>query len=215
MVGGLLSGWLADSAGRRGALLYNNLVAFAAAALMALVQYIVLFCFELLLNICFQIFGLPHMLGTYDYWPLIFAFTVVPAFIQLATLPLCPESPKFTLAVRGQSDRAETDLKRLRGINDVRSTTELDIMREELASSGTEERPSMASMFRGSLRWPMTIAIMMMLSQQLSEVPYLFIVMVINNWSLECAWSIFVLRLHLFPDCIYSIYLEIRSRNKG
>lgn len=41
-----------------------------------------------------QIFGLPHLLGTGDRWPLIFAFTVVPAVLQLILLLFCPESPK-------------------------------------------------------------------------------------------------------------------------
>ncbi|VDM72895.1 unnamed protein product, partial [Strongylus vulgaris] len=38
MFGGLISGWLADKVGRRGALLYNNLFAFIAAALMGLAK---------------------------------------------------------------------------------------------------------------------------------------------------------------------------------
>ncbi|VDK62212.1 unnamed protein product [Cylicostephanus goldi] len=38
MFGGLMSGWLADKVGRRGGLLYNNLFAFIAAALMGLAK---------------------------------------------------------------------------------------------------------------------------------------------------------------------------------
>ncbi|VDO07091.1 unnamed protein product [Haemonchus placei] len=38
MFGGLISGWLADKVGRRGGLLYNNLLAFIAAALMGLAK---------------------------------------------------------------------------------------------------------------------------------------------------------------------------------
>ncbi|CAD5212191.1 unnamed protein product [Bursaphelenchus okinawaensis] len=40
MVGGLLSGWLADKMGRKGALLFNNIFALLAAALMALAKYV-------------------------------------------------------------------------------------------------------------------------------------------------------------------------------
>jgi len=39
-VGGLMSGWMADKMGRKGALLFNNLVAFIAAALMALAKFV-------------------------------------------------------------------------------------------------------------------------------------------------------------------------------
>ncbi|KHJ78319.1 hypothetical protein OESDEN_22061, partial [Oesophagostomum dentatum] len=115
-----------------------------------------------------QILGLPYILGTIDRWPLIFGFTVVPSVIQVITLPLIPESPRYTLCVRGQPDKAAKDLKRLRGQEDV--SAEMEVYREEAAagSAAAEAKPSMVDMFRGSLLWPMTIAIMMMLAQQLS-----------------------------------------------
>ncbi len=40
MLGGLLSGWLADRFGRKGALLFNNIFAFIAAIFMALAKYV-------------------------------------------------------------------------------------------------------------------------------------------------------------------------------
>ncbi|KAE9420349.1 hypothetical protein Angca_004934, partial [Angiostrongylus cantonensis] len=211
MFGGLLSGWLADKVGRRGGLLYNNLFAFIAAAMMGLAKtvgvyplivlgrlFIGFYCgltcivpmylaetsptnlrgmlgslHQLLVTISIltsQIFGLPYILGNEKRWPLIFAFTVVPAVIQVLTLPLIPESPKYTLCVRGEPDKAAKDLKKLRGVEDV--SAEMNMFREEAAASGSaaQERPSMLDMFRGSLLWPMTIAIMMMLAQQLSGI---------------------------------------------
>ena len=62
-----------------------------------------------------QILGLPYIFGTEKLWPLIFAFTIVPVIVQLAVLPFCPESPKFTLINRGNVNQAERDLKKLRG----------------------------------------------------------------------------------------------------
>lgn len=47
------------------------------------------------------------------------AFGVVPIAIQLVTLPLCPESPKYTLIVKDRKERAEADLKKIRGEDDV------------------------------------------------------------------------------------------------
>lgn len=37
--------------------------------------------------------------------------TVVPAALQLAMLPMCPESPKYSLVVKNQHDQAEAALK--------------------------------------------------------------------------------------------------------
>lgn len=47
---------------------------------------------------------------------------------------------------------------------------EVDALREEAAATkaGAGDHLSFADMFRGSLRWPMTIATMLMLAQQLS-----------------------------------------------
>lgn len=211
MFGGLISGWLADKVGRRGGLLYNNLFAFVAAAMMGLAKpmgvypmivlgrlFIGFYCgltcivpmylaeasptnlrgmlgslHQLLVTIAIlasQIFGLPYILGNTDRWPLIFAFTVVPAVLQVITLPLIPESPKYTLCVRGQLDKATKDLKKLRGIDDV--SAEIEMFREEQAASGAAQQQSlsMLDMFRGTMLWPMTIAIMMMLAQQLSGI---------------------------------------------
>jgi SP family facilitated glucose transporter-like MFS transporter 1 len=40
MIGGLLSGWLADAWGRKGGMLLNNIVALIAAALMGSAKYV-------------------------------------------------------------------------------------------------------------------------------------------------------------------------------
>ncbi|CAI2347299.1 unnamed protein product [Caenorhabditis sp. 36 PRJEB53466] len=210
MAGGLLSGWLADKVGRRGALFYNNLFALAAAALMGLAKSVGAYpmiiigrliigfncglssglvpmflteispvnlrgmlgsLHQLLVTIAIlvsQIFGLPHILGTGDHWPLIFAFTVVPAILQLALLLFCPESPKYTMNVRGQPEEAKKALIRLRGTDNV--SAELNAMRDEGNDTGVQNKTSMGDMFKGSLLWPMSIAIMMMLAQQLSGI---------------------------------------------
>merc|ERR1711988_1481950 len=42
-----------------------------------------------------QILGMANVLGTEQGWPLLLALTIVPAIFQLATLPFCPESPKY------------------------------------------------------------------------------------------------------------------------
>lgn len=115
-----------------------------------------------------QILGLPQLLGTDESWPYIFAFTVVPAAVQVCTLWICPESPKYSLSVKNDADRAEKDLKKLRGVDNV--SIEMDAMKEQVAAAAAVQKPTMGSMFRKPLLWPMIIAIMMMLSQQLSGI---------------------------------------------
>uniref|UniRef100_A0A914E3Z7 Major facilitator superfamily (MFS) profile domain-containing protein n=1 Tax=Acrobeloides nanus TaxID=290746 RepID=A0A914E3Z7_9BILA len=210
MAGGLLSGWLADKMGRKGALLFNNLFAFIAAAFLSLAKRSDVFYFitvgRLVIGFCCglssglvpmyltevspinlrgtlgsvhqlmvtisilfaQILGLRQLLGNDDWWPVIFAFTIVPAIFQLVTLPLCPESPKYNLIVKANIDQAERDLKKLRGKPDV--SQELDIIKDEAAAAQNQPKTGILDMFGPTLRWPMTIAIMMMLSQQFSGI---------------------------------------------
>lgn len=210
MLGGLLSGWFADKMGRKGALLFNNLFAFLAAALMSLAKFVNVYYMitagrfvigfscglasglvpmyltevspinlrgmlgsvhQLLVTISIlvsQVLGLPYIFGNERSWPLIFAFTIVPALFQLVTLPFCPESPKYNLIVKGKKDQAEKDLKKLRNKDDV--TTELDIINDEAEATRSQPKSTIASMFKSPLLWPMFIAIMMMLSQQLSGI---------------------------------------------
>uniref|UniRef100_A0A0N5AYB7 MFS domain-containing protein n=1 Tax=Syphacia muris TaxID=451379 RepID=A0A0N5AYB7_9BILA len=115
-----------------------------------------------------QFIGLPQIFGTPERWPFIFVFGLVPVVIQLLTLPLCPESPKYTLIVKNNSDQAEMDLKKLRGDDDVKA--ELKEMQDEAAAMAAVEKVSIKSLFKGEYAWPMFIAIMMMLAQQLSGI---------------------------------------------
>ncbi|KAE9420350.1 hypothetical protein Angca_004935 [Angiostrongylus cantonensis] len=125
-----------------------------------------------IVTVTFQIFGLPYIFGTQERWPFIFGFTAIPALLQVMTLPIIPESPRFTLCVKGNIAQGTKDLERLRGTANV--TAEVDMMREEAnAGKGTlaaDERLSLADMFRGNLRWPMTIAMLLMVCQQLSGI---------------------------------------------
>ncbi|KAI6228454.1 General substrate transporter domain containing protein [Aphelenchoides besseyi] len=115
-----------------------------------------------------QILGLPYIFGTANLWPFIFAFSVIPSVIQLATLVVCPESPKHNLINRNNADQAEKDLKKLRGESNV--SAELDIINEEAQAARSQPKVTFAEMFRGSLRWPLFIAVMMMFSQQFSGI---------------------------------------------
>ena len=210
MIGGVLSGWFADKMGRKGALLFNNLFVFLAAALMSLAKFVNVYYMmiagrlvigfscglasslvpmyltevspinlrgtlgsanQLLVTIGIlvsQILGLPFLLGNEQYWPMVFAFALVPALFQVITLPFAPESPKYNIIVKGKNDQAEKDLKKLRQKPEV--IAEMDVIKEEAAVTRNEKEATLLSMFVPPLRWPMIIAIMMMLSQQFSGI---------------------------------------------
>ncbi|CAG7820204.1 unnamed protein product [Allacma fusca] len=116
-----------------------------------------------------QILGLEPLLGTETRWPWLLAVTALPAIFQLATLPLCPESPKFILLNQGKEIEAQKSLTWLRGTIEVHD--ELDDMRAEYEAMKLVSRVNLKDMFTSaSLRMPLVIACMMMLAQQLSGI---------------------------------------------
>ena len=44
--------------------------------------------------------------GTWNLWPICFAFNAVPALFCLVLFPLCPESPRFLLIKKNDEDGA-------------------------------------------------------------------------------------------------------------
>lgn len=116
-----------------------------------------------------QVIGMEGILGNDMGWSILFALTVVPGIFQLATLPFCPESPKFLLLDKDDEERAVSALTWLRGRVDVHA--EMDEMRAEQEKMKLTPHISFKEMFtNGALRSPLFIALMMMLAQQLSGI---------------------------------------------
>ncbi|XP_076687328.1 solute carrier family 2, facilitated glucose transporter member 1 isoform X1 [Andrena cerasifolii] len=116
-----------------------------------------------------QILGLEQILGTAEQWPLLLCLTIVPAIFQVATLPLCPESPKYLLLSRGKDMEAQRALSWLRGTIEVHD--EMDEMRAEYESVRLVPKVTLKELFVNStLRIPLIIAIMVMFAQQLSGI---------------------------------------------
>ncbi|VDN52181.1 unnamed protein product [Dracunculus medinensis] len=210
MFGGLASGWFADRMGRKGAMLFNNLIAVIAAVLMTGSKYVNAYplmiigrivigihsglntglvpmylteispinlrgtlgsAHQLFITIAIlvsQFIGLPSVLGSVENWPLVFAFTIVPAILQLCLFSICPESPKYNLIVKKRSEQAKADLKKLRGKEDV--AAEINLMEEEAAVAASMRKIGITDLFKGEYAWPMFLAIMMMCGQQLSGI---------------------------------------------
>jgi len=116
-----------------------------------------------------QVLGMNNVLGTEDGWPWLLAITAVPAIFQVATLPFCPESPKYLLLDKDDEMAAEKELRWLRGTIEVHD--EMDEMKQEQESMKLVPKVTLKEMLtNGSLRRPLIIAMMMMLAQQLSGI---------------------------------------------
>ncbi|XP_043973226.1 solute carrier family 2, facilitated glucose transporter member 3 isoform X3 [Gambusia affinis] len=120
-----------------------------------------------------QIFGLEAALGSDRLWPLLLSLTILPAVIQSAMLPFCPESPRYLLIVLNEEDEARKALERLRGTDNV--SDDIQEMKEEGMKMAMEKKVSIPELFRSpNYRQPLIIAITLQLSQQLSGINAVF-----------------------------------------
>merc|ERR1719188_1234569 len=116
-----------------------------------------------------QVLGMNVVLGTDEGWPWLLALTAVPAILQVATLPFCPESPKYLLLDKDDEMAANSALSWLRGSIEVHD--EMDEMKQEQESMKLVPKVTLKEMLvNSSLRKPLIIAMMMMLAQQLSGI---------------------------------------------
>lgn len=116
-----------------------------------------------------QILGLPDVFGNEKLWPLLLGLTGLFSVFQLATLPFCPESPRFLLIKRDLQVEAELILRDLRGTGDVKQ--EIDDMINEANSEKNIKKFSIIQLFSTrALILPTMISIVLHLSQQLSGI---------------------------------------------
>ncbi|KAI5095657.1 solute carrier family 2, facilitated glucose transporter member 1 [Silurus meridionalis] len=120
-----------------------------------------------------QIFGIEYIMGNARLWPFLLGFTFIPALIQCALLPFCPESPRFLLIIQNEENKARTVLKKLRGTEDVGE--DIQEMKEESRQMMREKKVTILELFRSPLyRQPLLVAVMLQLSQQFSGINAVF-----------------------------------------
>lgn len=120
-----------------------------------------------------QVLGIEWVLGGSSLWPLLLALTLVPALVQCALLPFCPESPRYLLINCNEESEARTVLVSLRGTDDVGE--DLQEMREECQRMQREKSVSIPDLLRSPMyRQPLLVAVMLQLSQQLSGINAVF-----------------------------------------
>ena len=66
-----------------------------------------------------MVLGLKNILGTADKWQYVLFFPAIPAILQLAFMPLMPESPRYLLVNKRDIDGAMKSLMILRGVTNV------------------------------------------------------------------------------------------------
>ncbi|CEF67045.1 Sugar/inositol transporter family and General substrate transporter family and Major facilitator superfamily domain, general substrate transporter and Major facilitator superfamily domain-containing protein [Strongyloides ratti] len=210
MIGSLLTGFIADTFGRKKGLILNNIFIFIGTLLQCSAIYFkfyyllyagrfcigiscglatgltpmylceiapknmlglfgnmnqVFITFSILFS---QILGLSQIFGTSTRWQFILVFPIIPMLLQLLILPFSPESPKHELIVQNNIDNAITSLRRLRNEEDIYD--EIEYLKREDEITKVIEKTSLKNIFKNELRWPMLVAIVMMLSQKLSGI---------------------------------------------
>ncbi|XP_007935348.1 solute carrier family 2, facilitated glucose transporter member 3 [Orycteropus afer afer] len=120
-----------------------------------------------------QIFGLEVILGSEELWPVLLGFTIIPAVLQSAALPFCPESPRFLVINKKEEESAKQILQQLWGTQDV--SQDIQEMKDESARMAQEKQVTVLELFRApNYRQPIIISIMLQLSQQLSGINAVF-----------------------------------------
>uniref|UniRef100_A0A3B3C8T6 Solute carrier family 2 member 11, like n=1 Tax=Oryzias melastigma TaxID=30732 RepID=A0A3B3C8T6_ORYME len=116
-----------------------------------------------------QLLGIRELLGTKKDWPWLLGFNGFAALFQLFTLPFLPESPRFLLLERGDSQASAKAFERLWGKNDY--SRELDDMMKEKASLHSIPNQSVLELFQSrSLRWQLLTILIAFSSLQLSGI---------------------------------------------
>ncbi|XP_020913744.1 solute carrier family 2, facilitated glucose transporter member 1 [Exaiptasia diaphana] len=117
--------------------------------------------------------GLKQLLGSGEGWPYLLGFSIVPAVIQLVTLPWCPKSPRYLLLELNKSDEAIEALRKLRDAENVDNDIE-EMKIEQEAESHTEKVKVIQLFKRRDLQMPLFIGIVMQMSQQLGGINAVF-----------------------------------------
>ncbi|XP_062901333.1 solute carrier family 2, facilitated glucose transporter member 2 [Mobula hypostoma] len=120
-----------------------------------------------------QVIGLNSLLGNDRLWPLLLGLSGAPAILQAILLPFCPESPRYLYIKLGKEEAARKGLRRLLGTSDIdKQTAEMKKEKEEIAK---EPKVSIAQLFcSSSYRQPITVALMLHISQQFSGINAIF-----------------------------------------
>uniref|UniRef100_A0A8C6STL4 Solute carrier family 2 member 11b n=1 Tax=Neogobius melanostomus TaxID=47308 RepID=A0A8C6STL4_9GOBI len=116
-----------------------------------------------------QVMGLREFLGREEYWPILLATTCIPAIVQLIVLPFFPESPRYLLIDKGDSEGCKKALKQLHGVG-VCDTEREDIEKEKLNAAGVQAKKPWELFTDHSVRWQLLTIFLLNTAQQLNGI---------------------------------------------
>lgn len=91
-----------------------------------------------------QLAGLTAVLGSEERWHYLLSSNALPGLLQLLLLPCCPESPRFLLIDRGDSDACARALARLRSGS---TAAEMEELLQEQAQAGDAQAKTIWQLF--------------------------------------------------------------------
>ncbi|KAJ0041719.1 hypothetical protein NL108_007915, partial [Boleophthalmus pectinirostris] len=116
-----------------------------------------------------QVMGLREVLGREEHWPILLSTTCIPAIVQLIILPFFPESPRYLLIDKGDTEGCKNALKQLHGA-EVYETEREDIEKEKLNSVGVRPKKPWELFSDRSVRWQLLTIILLNAAQQLNGI---------------------------------------------
>ncbi|XP_062340794.1 solute carrier family 2 member 11, like [Osmerus eperlanus] len=116
---------------------------------------------------CGQLLGLSELLGTETGWPWLLAFCGATATLQLLSLPLLPESPRYLLLDRGDRQGCEKALRRLWGSSRDHGGEVEEMLQEHAAQQGVRTHTVLQLLLERSLRWQLATVLVTFSALQL------------------------------------------------
>ncbi|KAG4928867.1 hypothetical protein JHK85_055353 [Glycine max] len=153
MIGAVVSGRIADYAGRRVAMGFSQV--FCILGWLAIT-------FSKLMICCGM--SLTYLIGAYVNWRILATIGIIPCLVQLLSLPFIPDSPRW-LAKAGRLKESDSALQRLRGKNaDVyQEATEI---RDHTEAFQKQTEASIIGLFQMQYLKSLTVGVGLMILQQ-------------------------------------------------
>uniref|UniRef100_A0A4W5P9C7 Solute carrier family 2 member 11, like n=1 Tax=Hucho hucho TaxID=62062 RepID=A0A4W5P9C7_9TELE len=116
-----------------------------------------------------QLLGISELLGTEDRWPWLLGFSGATALLQLITLPLLPESPKYLLLDRGDRQGCEKAILRLWGNRDHSAEVEKMLV-EHASMNGVRSHTVLDLILDQTIRWQLLTILVVFTTLQFSGI---------------------------------------------
>uniref|UniRef100_A0AAV2MRP1 Major facilitator superfamily (MFS) profile domain-containing protein n=1 Tax=Knipowitschia caucasica TaxID=637954 RepID=A0AAV2MRP1_KNICA len=116
-----------------------------------------------------QVMGLREFLGGEEQWPLLLSTTCIPAIVQLIILPFFPESPRYLLIDKGDTEGCKKALWQLHGERFCEAELD-DIQKEKLNLVGVQAKKPWELFSDRSMRWQLLTIILLNAAQQLNGI---------------------------------------------